>query len=157
MRKTLNPVLFLVVILVATQTLLAQQAPLPARLTSAKTAVVINDGTWIKVYDKFYTVLKKWNRFQLVETKEQADIVIVLSTNPGSLVGGMVSSPSGVGVVIGGSASKFYMRITDAKDGTPLWADSTGEAFFLVSNSAKKFIKRLRKRFVGVPYTKPPK
>lgn len=144
------------ILVMAASPLFGQKAPLPQKLTSARTAVVFNDGAWIKVYDKFYTVLKKWNRFQLVETKEQADIVIVLSTNPGSLGGGIVSSPSGVGVVIGGSESKFYMRITDAKDGTPLWSDSAGETM-LVSNSAKRFIKRLRKRFVGVPYTKPPK
>ncbi len=138
MRKTLNSTLLLVIILVLIQTLIAQQAPLPARLTSAKTAAVVNDGTWAKAYRKFFKALRKWNRFHLIEDKEQADIVIVLSLQPGAL-------------------SAYQIRITDAKDGTLLWSDYGGPAKFLLSNSPVKLVKHLRKRFVGVPYTKPPK
>ncbi len=138
MRKTLNSTLLLVIILVLIQTLIAQQAPLPARLTSAKTAAVVNDGTWAKAYRKFFKALRKWNRFHLIENKEQADIVIVLSLQPGAL-------------------SAYQIRITDAKDGTLLWSDYGGPAKFLLSNSPVKLVKHLRKRFVGVPYTKPPK
>lgn len=137
MRKTLNSILLLVVILTLIQTLIAQQAPLPPRLTSAKTAAVVNDGTWSKAYRKFHTALKKWNRFHLVENKEQADIVILLSLQPGTL-------------------SAYQIRITDANDGTLLWSDYAGPSGFLLSNSPKKLVKRLRKRLTGVPYTKAP-
>ena len=127
----------------------AQHAPLPAKLVGAKTAFLVNDGTWSKAYDKFYAELKKWNRFQFVESRDQADIMIVLSTKPGELTGAVpVLSTGGSatsGVVIGGSESKFYIRITDGKDGTPLWSDVTGEAM-LVSNSPKKLVSNLRKR-----------
>jgi hypothetical protein len=125
---------------------LAQKAPAPERLMRAKSAFVVNDGVWFKAFDKFYGEFKKWNRFQLVQSKEQADIIVVLSNSAGSLVGG-VSIPSG-GVFVGGSESKFYMRITDARDGTPLWADMTGETL-LVSNSAKKMVSNLQKRMDG--------
>ena len=121
----------------------AAQAPIPSKLRSAKTAFVVNDGSWYKVFDKFYGELKKWNRFRFVESKDQADIVIVLSTHAGSF-GGAVLVP-GPGVLLGGSESKFYMRITDARDDTPLWSDYTGEAG-LVSNSAKKLVSNLKKR-----------
>ena len=137
MRKTLNSILLLFVILGLIHTLLAQQAPLPPKLTSAKTAAVINDGTWAKAYRKFYRALRKWNRFHLIENKEQADIVIVLSNQPGTL-------------------HAYQIRITDAKDGTLLWSDYGGAAKFLLSNSPVKLVKHLRKRFVGVPYTTPP-
>ena len=52
------------------------------------------------------------------------------------------------GVLTGGSESKFYMRISDTRDGTPLWTDMTGEAG-LVSNSGKRLVSNLRKRMSG--------
>jgi hypothetical protein len=140
--KNILPILVLSLALPA---LAGDKAPLPAKLVNAKTAFVFNDGTWVKVYDKFYNELKKWNRFQLVESKDEADIVIALSNRPGSTTVGVATVGTSSGVVVGGSESKFYIYITDAKDGTPLWSDSTGETL-LVSNSAKKLVKRLRKR-----------
>ena len=137
MRKALNAILLLVVILTLIQPLIAQQAPLPPRLTSAKTAAVVNDGTWAKAFRKFYKALRKWNRFHLIENKDQADIVIVLSNQLGAL-------------------HAYQIRITDAKDGTLLWTDYGGGAKFLLSNSPVKLVKHLRKRFIGVPYTTPP-
>ena len=137
MRNNLNTVLLLVAILTLSQLLIAQQAPLPPRLTSAKTAAVVNDGTWAKAYRKFHKALRKWGRFHLIENKEQADIVIILSNQPGTL-------------------SAYQIRITDAKNGTLLWSDFGGPAKFLLSNSPVKLVKHLRKRFIGVPYTKPP-
>lgn len=128
----------LVLILVmAAAPLFAQQAPLPPRLTSAKTAAVVSDHVWAKAYRKFYKALRKWNRFHLIENKEQADVVITLSLQPGQVFA-------------------FQLRITDAKDGTLLWSDYAGPAKFILSNSPVKLVKHLRKRFVGVPYTKPP-
>ncbi len=125
------------ILVMAVAPLFAQQAPLPPRLTSAKTAAVVNDGTWAKAYRKFFKALRKWNRFHLIENKEQADIVIILSNQPGTL-------------------SAYQIRITDAKDGTLLWSDYGGPAKFLLSNSPVKLVKHLRKRFIGVPYTTPP-
>jgi hypothetical protein len=138
--------LLLTIVLVWVTAHAGERAPLPAKLKSAKTAFLVNDGVWYKVHDKFYAELKKWGRFQIVESKEEADIVIVLSTRAGEL-GGAVAVPSGQ-VVVGGSESKFFLRISDAKDGTPLWSDSTGEAM-LVSNSAKRFVKTLKQRMEG--------
>jgi len=71
----------------------------------AKSAFVVNDGVWSKLFDKFYAELAKWNRFRLVQREEDADITIVLSSTPGELVGG-IAVPTG-GMLIGGSESKF--------------------------------------------------
>jgi hypothetical protein len=142
----LRALTLLLVLFAGSPAVAGEKAPLPAKLKSAKTAFLVNDGVWYKVHDKFYAELKKWGRFQIVESKEEADIVIVLSARAGE-VGGAVAVPSGQ-VVIGGSESKFFVRITDAKDGTPLWSDSTSEAM-LVSNSAKRFVKTLKQRLKG--------
>ncbi len=125
-----------------------EKAPLPRKLLEAKTAWVVNDGSWSKAFDKFYAELKKWNRFQLVEAKDAADIVIVLSTQAGEFGGGVATSG---GVVLAGTESKFYIRITDAKDGTPLWSDYTGEGWGLVSNAPKKLVKTLKERMEPKP------
>jgi hypothetical protein len=117
-------------------------APVRGRLMHAKSAFVVNGGVWFKVFDKFYAELAKWDRFRLVQRKEDADITILLSSNPGKLFGG-VAAPTG-GVLIGGSESKFYVRISDTRDGTPLWADMTGETRS-VSNSGKRLVSNLRK------------
>jgi hypothetical protein len=117
------------------------QAPIPDVLMNAKTAFIFNDGAWYKAYDKFYNEFKKWNRFEFVQEKERADIIIVLSNKPGELGVGIAGSNP----IIGISESKFFLRITNARDGTPLWADYTGEAF-LVSNSPKKLVSNLRNR-----------
>lgn len=135
------------------------KAPLPKKLLQAKTAYVVNNGSWAKSYDKFYAELKKWNRFQLVETKEEADIMIVLSSKVGESGGGVVvgntaGQPSS-GVVISSSESTFFISVTDAKDGTPLWSDYTGEAM-LVSNSAKRLVAGLRRRMEEAEREKPP-
>lgn len=138
MRNNLNTILLLVALFAIIQAseMLAQQAPLPPRLTSAKTAVVINDRTWPKAYGKFYGRLRKWNRFHLVEDEEQADIAIILSNQPGK-------------------SHSYQIRIVDLSNEDLLWSDYGGPAKALLSNSPIKLVKRLRRRFVGVPYTTP--
>ncbi len=126
-------------------TLLGQHAPLPERLLNAKTAFVMNDGTASKVFDKFYVELEKWGHFRIVQAKTEADVIIVLSSRPGELGGAVAMAGGTSGVVIAGSESRFYIRITDAEDATPLWSDNVGEAT-LVSNSAKKLVKNLKER-----------
>jgi hypothetical protein len=120
-------------------------APAPGRLMGAKSAVVVNVGVWVKVFDKFCADLAKWNRFRLVQRKEDADITILLSSTPGDLFGGN-AVPTGRGG-IGRSKSKFYMRISDTRTGTPLWTDVAEEAG-LVSNSGNGLVSNLRRHMV---------
>jgi hypothetical protein len=95
-----------------------EKTPVPAKLLSAKTAFLVNDGTSAKTFDRFYAELKKWNRFQLVENKDQADIVVVLSSRAMGM--------------------QFYIEITDTTNNTPLWSDS--------AYTARKFVSGLRNR-----------
>ena len=148
--------LFLAII--HTPVLLAQYAPLPPRLTSARTAFLVNDGVWSKTYDKFYKEFTKWNRFEFVATKDEADIVIVLSHRVGS-TGGIYTSTTITGtsartIQVPINSSTYYIGVMDAADGELLWSDSKGESF-LMSNSAKGLVSTLRKRFKGIGYTPP--
>jgi hypothetical protein len=128
------------------------KAPVPQKLITAKKAFVVNDGTPSKVFDKFYAEIKKWSRFTLVESKDQADVVIMLTAKNDSnspsvvpvITGGSDRSAGG-GVIVGSNQPTYHMRITDAKDSTPLWADSSADVVW-APNSPRKMISSLRKR-----------
>ena len=117
-----------------------EKAPLPAKLTTAKSAFVVNDGVPAKLLDKVYSELKKWGRFQLVESKQDADIVITLSR--GATSGGFVAVRGfGGGAVV----TDISIRITDAADDLQLWADSIdgGHSTWYAGDS---IVSHLRKR-----------
>ena len=107
-----------------------EKAPLPAKLTAAKTAMLINEDASVKVFDALYDQFKKWNRFRLTENKDEADIVVLLSARQ---------------EVLAGLIPNYYLKISDAKDETPLWSDSCQEGL-RVAYPAKKMVSTLRKR-----------
>jgi hypothetical protein len=117
-----------------------QKAPLPTKLKSAKTLLLVNEGVSAKLFDKVYAELKKWNRFQLVEGKQDADVVMALSR--GSMSGAIAGSK---GSIFGIAAADFSVRITDARDDTPLWADAIdgGHSTWYAGDS---IVSHLRKR-----------
>jgi hypothetical protein len=96
-----------------------EKAPLPTKLATAKTVFLVNDGVAAKLFDKVYSELTKWNRFRLVESNHDADIVLTLSR--GAASGAFVGTKA---IGLGAVASDISLRITDSKDDTPLWADS---------------------------------
>jgi hypothetical protein len=118
----------------------AEKAPLPAKLRTAKTMLLVNEGVSAKLFDKVYSELKKWNRFQFVESKEEADIVMSISR--GSTSGAIVGGKTGI---FGISVSDFAVRIIDAKDDAPLWADAIdgGHSTWYAGDS---IVAHLRKR-----------
>ncbi len=97
-----------------------------------------NDGARAKDFDAVYNELKKWGRFELVQERAKADIVIMLSTKPGEDVA-LVGSG---GFVAGGSDSRHYIRITRASDDAALWSDATGDWH----RSPKNLVSNLKKR-----------
>jgi len=98
-------------------------------LFNAKTAYVLNDGTSATPYNSFLDYFKKWARFELVEEKEKADIVIVFSTRP-------EYAPVGTD-----SRMDCYMIVTKNSDASVLW---TGAGYTV--NGGKKLISNLRKK-----------
>jgi hypothetical protein len=55
-----------------------QHAPLPAKVLQGKTIFIQNDSGWADASDKAYTTLKAWGRYQIVDSKEKADLILVL-------------------------------------------------------------------------------
>jgi hypothetical protein len=95
--------------------------PIPEALWNAKTAVVKNGGADSKDFTKFCDALKEWGRFEFVQDKRKADIVITLSTGVGNR---NMERPDGGGV-ISLEVLINYIRIIDARDDTMLWSDET--------------------------------
>lgn len=54
-------------------------APLPAIIVNAKKIFLTNGGGSELAYDTFYSEMKKWGRYQIVGSPEDADLVMELS------------------------------------------------------------------------------
>jgi hypothetical protein len=57
-----------------------EHAPLPTKVLTAKAIFIQNDSGRADIADEAYTVLKAWGRFQVVDHKDKADLLLVLST-----------------------------------------------------------------------------
>ncbi len=56
-----------------------QHAPLPTKVLTAKTIYIENASGRADMADKAYTELRAWGRYQIVQTKDKADVIMVLS------------------------------------------------------------------------------
>jgi hypothetical protein len=54
-----------------------ERAPLPAKLLAAQTVYLSNESD-LKAFDRFYSELRKWGRFKVVPSKDEADLIAVL-------------------------------------------------------------------------------
>lgn len=78
MLKAVLLVVLISVPVVAKKSLVLHE-PLPASVLSAKSLYIQNDSGSADMADKAYTQLKEWGRFQIVDSKEKADLVLVLN------------------------------------------------------------------------------
>lgn len=83
-------------------------APLPAKLHTAKKVFLINGGGNDLAYDAVYSAVRLWSRYELVNTSENADLVIEFHV--GFLTSGVGSTP------------QFVLTISDARSKEPLWS-----------------------------------
>jgi hypothetical protein len=84
-------------------------APLPAKLQTAKKIFLINGGGSDLAYDAVYSAVRLWSRYELVNTSEDADLVIEFH------VGFLTSG-------VGPSAPQFVLTISDARSKESLWS-----------------------------------
>ena len=131
-------------------------APLPGKVTAAKTVFIVNVSGTAKLGDELYRQLKTWNRWEVVTDKEKADLVLVLSQQES--VEGYVSSASatasgstatGTGVSVPVKSQKWFLHVIDAKSGDRLWtSDATmgGKLWRTWGAIAKSLLSDIQKR-----------
>jgi len=83
-------------------------APLPAKLQTAKKVFLINGGGNDLAYDAVYSAVRLWSRYELVNSSEDADLVIEFHV-------GYVSGPYSI-------ASQFVLTVSDTRSREPLWS-----------------------------------
>jgi hypothetical protein len=131
-------------------------APLPDKVSAAKTVFFINDSGTAKFGDALYRQLKDWNRWQVVTDRAKADLVLVLSQQ--DTVAGVMSTASatavgqtatGTGLAVPITTQRWYLHVLDAHTGDRLWtADATMGAKLWRSwgSIAKSLVSDIRKR-----------
>jgi hypothetical protein len=126
------------------------RAALPANVLSAKSIYIENHGS-AKDADRAYDELKKWGRWEILQDRAKADLVIVLSSQEGEYSSGQTQTydPTPApgmggagtwkyGTTHSASAGSAHLDLLDSKTGESLYAD-TGIV-------TQRVIKELRKR-----------
>ena len=140
-------------------------APLPAAVVHARKVFLLNGQTTaealtkngnILAFDTFYSDMKSWGKYELVDSPKDADIVIELQYRPyseGARSFG-VYNPSTETVTthsVTTSGADFALVIYEAKSRDELWSvsDSCGFAR-LVKNQQKEVIKSIGRLVDGL-------
>ena len=113
---------------------------IPDALSDAKTAYVGNDGAVAKDVEKLSKLLADWGRFQIVEDRTKADIVITLSTQVQTRTIRLPSTGGGLGGINSQQVLVSTIRIFNTKDSSTLYTDETGGD----SKDPKQLVDRLK-------------
>jgi hypothetical protein len=133
-----------------------QHAPLPAKVLESKTIYIQNDSGWAEAADKAYSELKTWGRFQVVDVKEKADLIMVLAittmqrqgtdsswvsmynSQTGAWTNGSVQTPS--------TATRRFtqIKLIDPVTGNTVWTDQ--QIWRRKRSATEQLIQSLRQR-----------
>src|ERR1700680_4302811 len=105
-------------------------APLPDKIVSARTVMLVNESGIARFGDDLYRQIKTWKRWQVVTDSVRADLVLVLS--PSDRVPVVMSSASATtsGQTLYGNTitsagnmqtQHWHLYVMDAKTGENLW------------------------------------
>ncbi len=95
--------------------------PLPPQVMTAKTVYIDNQSGVARLGDRCYTELAKWGRFQVVQDRKQADLILLLSAREYNR--GYVTSGGSTTGTINTSGNVDSTTIGNQTTGT---VDSTG-------------------------------
>ena len=130
-----------------------EYAPLPEKLVEAKSVYLINESGDLKAYDRFFKELKTWNRFGVVAAREEADVIMVLSSKDRGGVSVATGSATASGNTATGSTTSvdipstfLHLRVSDRSTSEVLWTDET-EKWITSGHAPSKLVSNLRKRF----------
>lgn len=136
-----------------------KHAPLPQEVLTAKTLYLDNRSGFANLGDRAYDELNKWGRFQIVDSADKADLVLLLSTS--AYVGGYVTrtshsthgtvDDSGDVNLEGKSSSRTrpvtvnlsHITLINPKNGANLWSDQKPWGW---KSATRGLVKELRDR-----------
>jgi hypothetical protein len=137
-----------------------EKMPLPQQVLAAKTVYIDNQSGFATLGDKAYDEIRKWGRYQIVDSPDKADMVLLLSAK--EYISGYSSSSyhNTTGTVDdngnvnahsygSGESSAVYsgttfITLVDPKNGSSLWADS--RAWGRWKSATRGLVKELRDR-----------
>ena len=134
-----------------------QHAPLPAMVMQATTIYIQNQTNDPGIADKAYTQLKNWGRYQIVDSKEHADVLLVFALTEshrqrsGSGFVSLYNSKSNAytyGSIPDGPSittrTSTLMQVVDPKTSDVLWADE--QPWRHRHSGTQKLVQALRQR-----------
>lgn len=127
-------------------------APLPTKISQAKTVFIDNKTASAHISDEVYHDLTKWNRFTIVADKSKADLVLVLTqethqaiSSDNTVVTNQVGSAkiANGGGVYSYTSGKVTLTILDAHDDSEIWANTKA---FSRKGATHDLVEDLKKR-----------
>jgi hypothetical protein len=97
----------------AQQTSTSALAPIPAQINSAHTVFVSKGTGPDRAYSQLYVGLQQWNRYQLVDSPSQADLIFEIHT-----IDPVISTGTDGSIVYN---PQLILRILDSKTNALLW------------------------------------
>ena len=93
-------------------------APLPATIADAKTIFIPNTVGSDAAYDTFYTGMKQWGKYAIVDSAANADLIFEITFLPDRTFDSTTHLPSSD--VVG---PQYVLTISDAKTNAVLWTE----------------------------------
>ena len=123
--------------------------PLPPQVMNAKTVYIDNQSGLAVLGDRAYQEINEWGRLQVVQDRNQADLIFLLSSHEqisGARHTGNVGPTGNISATSRTTVSAASGLIAlNAKTGDSLWTDSKGAAPFR-KPAIKRAIDELRRR-----------
>jgi hypothetical protein len=124
------------------------KAPLPERLFQAKTVYIDNQSQHADILDKAYTALKEWNRYEIVQDRSKADLIVILTVSSeirGSYTTGSVNDSGQINATTSPTRVGYTTFVVlDPANGQTLFADT--RRWHLFGSATKDAVRELRKR-----------
>jgi hypothetical protein len=149
-----------IVLLVTASYAKHEKMPLPEPIMIAKTIYIDNQSGMANLGDKAYDEVRKWGRFQIVDSADKADVVLLLSAkeyvsgytsgsyhNTNATVdsyGNVNGQTYGSGTSQAVYSGTTYLTIVDPKTGARLWSDAREWGRW--RSATRGLIKELRDR-----------
>ena len=105
----------------------AQPASLPEAVINARSVFLVNETGFPELQNTAVLELSNWGHFEIAESREKADLVLVLSsgTHVRTLPDGQYPRPTGLNAFTEDAVPKGHPRVAllDPKTGAMLWSD----------------------------------